>query len=428
MSEPAETTESRTLPGGSDRRWTAIDTNWTLSLFGTAVGAGILFLPMNAGAGGLWTLIVVTALVLPMTYLSHRALSRFVCASRHPDSDITVVAREYFGDTAGKIVGVLYFLSIYPIVLIYGVGITNAIDSTIVNQLGMPSPPRWLLSGVLIALLTAVMVAGERVTMLVTQIIVWPLAFIVMGVSLLLIPEWNLEGQTAVQPPLEMGATVWLTIPVLVFAFSHAAAISQFSVALQRDYGPALAPRKASKILLVVAVALVVFTMTFVFSCTFALGQDGLRAASASNLPVLSYLANVMQSPLISFAGPAIAIAAITSSYFGHYMGASEGARSIARMFLGDARVDAVSPRAQDWLVATFIFTTTWIVAILNPSILDLIDRLSGPVIASILYLMPMYAIHKVPALEPYRGRWSNVFVTIAGLVAVTGIFFGFLN
>ncbi|WHF21291.1 hypothetical protein QJS66_13685 [Kocuria rhizophila] len=32
-----------------------------------------------------------------------------------------------------------------------------------------------------------------------------------------------------------------------------------------------------------------------------------------------------------------------------------------------------------------------------------------------ILYLMPMYAIHKLPALEPYRGKLSNVFVTAAG-------------
>lgn len=29
--------------------WTRSDTTWMLSLFGTAVGAGILFLPINAG-------------------------------------------------------------------------------------------------------------------------------------------------------------------------------------------------------------------------------------------------------------------------------------------------------------------------------------------------------------------------------------------
>lgn len=30
-------------------KWTRYDTRWVLSLFGTAVGAGILFLPIKAG-------------------------------------------------------------------------------------------------------------------------------------------------------------------------------------------------------------------------------------------------------------------------------------------------------------------------------------------------------------------------------------------
>ena len=66
---------------------------WVITLFGTGVGAGILFLPINAGLGGIWPLLIVTILIGPMTYLSHRALSRFVCASPDPGADITVVAR-----------------------------------------------------------------------------------------------------------------------------------------------------------------------------------------------------------------------------------------------------------------------------------------------------------------------------------------------
>jgi serine transporter len=76
-------------------------------------------------------------------------------------------------------------------------------------------------------------------------------------------------------------------------------------------------------------------------------------------------------------------------------------------------------------LIAGFIFFTTWGVAILNPSILGMIETLGGPVIAAILYLMPMYAIHRVPALAKYRGRASNVFVTVAGLVAISAILYG---
>lgn len=62
-----------------------------------------------------------------------------------------------------------------------------------------------------------------------------------------------------------------------------------------------------------------------------------------------------------------------------------------------------------------------------TPSILSLIESLAGPVIAVILYLMPMYAIRRLPRLEPYRGKISNVFVTVAGIVAVSGVVYGLL-
>ena len=49
-----------------------------LGLFGTAIGAGTLFLPINAGLGGFWPLLILAALAFPMTYFSHRGLTRFV--------------------------------------------------------------------------------------------------------------------------------------------------------------------------------------------------------------------------------------------------------------------------------------------------------------------------------------------------------------
>ena len=46
--------------------------------------------------------------------------------------------------------------------MIYGNGITNTVDSFIVNQLGMPSPNRVILSFVLIAILISVMLFSEK--------------------------------------------------------------------------------------------------------------------------------------------------------------------------------------------------------------------------------------------------------------------------
>lgn len=66
---------------------------------------------------------------------------------------------------------------------------------------------------------------------------------------------------------------------------------------------------------------------------------------------------------------------------------------------------------------------TCWFAAYKNPSILGIIECISGPTGAAILLLLPMYAIHKLPVLAPWRGKASNVFVTLIGLITVSAIF-----
>ena len=219
------------------RGWSKQDTTWVISLFGTAVGAGILFLPINAGMGGFWPLVVMALLVGPMTYLAHRGLARFVLSSEQPNADITQVVEEHFGVGAGKLITLLYFFAIYPIVLIYGVGITNTVDSFLVNQLQMSAPPRWILSIVLIMGMMSVMLAGEKLMLKVTEFLVYPLIAILAGISLYLIPDWTGAALEQVPSAKDFATTLWLTIPVLVFSFNHSPAISSFSLAQRRDHG-----------------------------------------------------------------------------------------------------------------------------------------------------------------------------------------------
>lgn len=419
MTNIGETIDTAT----SRRGWNKYDNTWMLSLFGTAVGAGILFLPINAGIGGFWPLVFMVIIIGPMTYLSHRALARFVCSSKNPNADITDVVVEYFGEGAGRAITLLYFLAIYPIVLIYGVGITNTVGSFLENQLGVGPVPRWLLSGVLIAGMMLVMLAGQRVMLAVTEFLVYPLVAILIFLSLYLVPQSNLAAVREVTPLGTALKSIWLTIPVLVFSFNHSPAISQFACAMKRDYGND-ASAKADQILRNTSMMLVGFVMLFVFSCVLALTPAQLAEAKAQNLPILSYLANVNDSAFISYFGPLVAFVAIVSSFFGHYLGAAEGMRGILR---GTVVPDStrMPDKRLNVLIAIFMFLTIWAVAIINPSILGMIETLGGPVIAAILYLMPMYAIHRVPALAKYRGKLSNVFVTTAGLIAMSGILYG---
>jgi serine transporter len=138
---------------------------------------------------------------------------------------------------------------------------------------------------------------------------------------------------------------------------------------------------------------------------------------------VLSYLANHFNNPTIAFVAPLIAFVAIAKSFLGHYIGASEGLKGLVLK-----SGVSVGPRKLNVLTGALMLVVCWIVATLNPSILGMIETLGGPVISALLFLMPMYAIHKVPAMRQYAGKLSNVFVVVAGLVAITALVYSLMQ
>lgn len=392
---------------------------WALSLFGTAVGAGVLFLPINAGMGGFWPLIIMTILVGPMTYFAHRGLARFVLSSKNPGQDITYVVQEHFGKTGGRLITLLYFLAIYPILLIYGVGITNTVISFMEHQMHMAPPPRAVVSFVLIGVMIAIMLTNENFILKVTNWLVYPLIAILFGLTLYLIPHWNGAILREVPSARDFVSTLWLTIPVLVFAFNHSPAISSCAVSHAHHFPQGSdTDREISKTLRQTAVMLVAFVMLFVFSCVLSLTPADLSQAKAQNISILSYLANHFDNPIISYFGPFVAFLAISSSFFGHYFGAREGLEGLVNQLLDKP----IEPKKFQKISAAFFMITLWIVAILNPSILGFIESLSGPVIAMILFIMPMYAIRHVPALQRFRGTPSNVFVVVMGSIAISAV------
>lgn len=424
--------QATNMQAGSDiksAKWNKADTEWVLSLFGTAVGAGVLFLPIKAGLGGFWPLVFLALIAGPMTWLAHRSLARFVLSSKNKDSDITDVVEEHFGKGAAKLITFAYFFAIYPIVLIYGVGITNTFESFIVNQLEIfeivdnvkvSGIPRWLLSGGLILAMTALILFGKELMLKATSALVYPLVFILLGLSLFLIPSWN-TSMVEVAP--DWGSfipVVWLSIPIIVFSFNHSPVISQFAKAQRESYGEN-AVQKTDLICKRAGQMLLGFVMLFVFSCVLSLSPAELAQAKAENISILSYLANVHESKLIQWFGPFVAFAAITSSYFGHYLGAQEGLNGLVKQ-----AVPSMPAKSINTFSVVFIVLTTWVVAIVNPSVLGLIETIGAPMIAAILFLMPMYAIKKVPAMQKYSSnKAANIFTVICGLGAISSVIYG---
>ena len=404
----------------SNSKWNLHDTQWVLSLFGTAVGAGILFLPINIGIGGFWPLIIMACLAFPMTYLAHRGLARFVLSSKQPEADFTDVVEEHFGINAGRLISLLYFLSIFPILLIYGVGLTNTVDSFIVNQLGIESPPRVLLSGVLVGGMISLMLGGEALMLRAFAILVYPLVAILFFLSIYLIPSWQMPDVSVPEFSCFM-KTLWLSIPIIVFSFSHAAAISSF-VHVQRAHYGNNAKMKSEAILKRTSLLLIVFVLLFVFSCVLSLSTEQMVQAKADNVSILSFLANITDNSFIATLGPLVAFIAITSSFLGHFLGARESFNGLV------SKQAHMNPKLVDKIGTVIMFFAIWYCSVINPSILDMMDQLSGPIIAMILFIMPMIAVYKVPSLHKYRNRVSTLFVLTVGSLAVFALIYSMIK
>ena len=96
------TTESIASSQTSLSSWRKSDTTWTLGLFGTAIGAGVLFFPIRAGFGGLIPILVMLVLAYPIAFYCHRALARLCLSGANPSGNITETVGEHFGKTGDQ--------------------------------------------------------------------------------------------------------------------------------------------------------------------------------------------------------------------------------------------------------------------------------------------------------------------------------------
>lgn len=408
--------------GDNDRKPAGSTATWVMTLFGTAVGAGILFLPLDAGKYGFIPLAFATVFILPLVYFSHRTYARIVSGAPKKDhgKDVLELVTKYLGDKKGLVVAIFYWLGIYPTVLIYGVSITNAVNSFIVNQLNGPEVPRPILATLCVGIMTGAFAFGRRPMLWLAQILVYPLIIALAAVSVYLIPRWDFQSFLHYESSAhDFGVLqgILLILPVLVFSFSHMAGLSQFSLDMQPTYGDKT-EKRVSRTELYTAIALVFFTMFFVWSCVLALGADGMEEASAQNVPVLSYFANVTGTPFMQYMTPVLVMCAIITSYFGHMLGTEEGTEYLLKS-AAPQWTERLNPTVLKHGIYVFVFVTVTLVAILNPSIMDLISVVGGIFVVFLVYWLPVYIFKTVPEYKRFgRDPW-NYFVVGMGVLTV---------
>ncbi|EAO5055422.1 transporter [Salmonella enterica] len=405
--------------------WSKDETLWSFALYGTAVGAGTLFLPIQLGSAGAIVLFITALVAWPLTYWPHKALCQFILSSKTSAGEgITGAVTHYYGKKIGSIITALYFIAFFVVVLIYAVAITNSLTEQLAKHIQIDIRIRMLVSFGVVLILNMIFLMGRHVTIRVMGFLVFPLIAYFLFLSLYLTGSWQpslLTGQMSFDS--HTLHQVWISIPVMVFAFSHTPIISTFAIDRRENFGEQ-AMGKCKKIMKVAYLIICLSVLFFVFSCLLSIPPSYIEDARNEGVTILSALSMMPNAPAwLSISGIIVAVVAMSKSFLGTYFGVIEGATEMVRITL--QQVGVKKSRAFNRALSIMLVSgITFIICCINPNAISMIYAISGPLIAMLLFIMPTLSTYLIPALKPYRSV-GNFITLVVGLLCVSVMFFG---
>ncbi|EBS8365016.1 transporter [Salmonella enterica subsp. diarizonae serovar 50:z:-] len=405
--------------------WSKDETLWSFALYGTAVGAGTLFLPIQLGSAGAIVLFITALVAWPLTYWPHKALCQFILSSKTSAGEgITGAVTHYYGKKIGSIITAFYFIAFFVVVLIYAVAITNSLTEQLAKHIHIDIRIRMLVSFGVVLILNMIFLMGRHVTIRVMGFLVFPLIAYFLFLSLYLTGSWQpslLTGQMSFDS--HTLHQVWISIPVMVFAFSHTPIISTFAIDRRENFGEQ-AMGKCKKIMKVAYLIICLSVLFFVFSCLLSIPPSYIEDARNEGVTILSALSMMPNAPAwLSISGIIVAVVAMSKSFLGTYFGVIEGATEMVRTTL--QQVGVKKSRAFNRALSIMLVSgITFIICCINPNAISMIYAISGPLIAMILFIMPTLSTYLIPALKPYRSV-GNFITLVVGLLCVSVMFFG---
>ena len=407
-----------------------IDLQWIFTLFGTAIGAGLLYLPVQAGDSGFWALLTVMIFALPLTYYSHKNMANIVISSE--DGGITDVFTHNLGKFFGLICVILYFFAIFLNMPMYSIGLNNELSNFLLNynltQTNL-STNIWFSFSILMTLL-AIVSLGINIILKFMQFIVVFLITLVVILSIYIIPYWNHSFITDSNFELTQCIIgILMVLPILILSMNHSPVISSL-VVFYKNYVKANNNEekiKIYKILKINALILFIFVLLFVTSCLLSTTATDLARANDNNLSIVTLIQEQHHSTILDILAPMIVFTAIISSFIGCYIGSKEALKYLFKYFFRNVCNKKISESVLNKICIGLIFIVLWICTICNFKILNIIGILVAPTVAFLLYILPVIIIYKNIKCKAYRRVILDSTLFIMGLIIIFGYVIGLL-
>lgn len=403
-------------------KFDSVDVGWIVMSIGMAIGAGIVFLPVQVGIMGLWVFLLSSVIGYPAMYLFQKLFINTLAESKEC-TDYPGVITGYLGKNWGMVLGALYFVMLVIWVLVYSLAITND-SSSYLHSFGVTDTP--LNDNVfyglgLICVLSFIGSKGEKLLFKLSGFMAVTVLSLVAVMGILLISRWDLNNIPAVG---EMGPMIKDAIITLPFTLTSILFIQSLSpmVISYRSHEKSIevARYKSSRAMKIAFTILFVIVFFFAVSFTLAITQEQATEAMNKNISSLAIIAHYFPGSWATITGIVINIFAIVTSFFGVFLAFREACKGLAmNALLRKYDESQINKELVNKSVTVFIILFAWLAIALNAPILSF-TSICSPVFGMVGCLIPAYLVYKVPHLNKYKGLATNLIIMTGILLCIS--------
>lgn len=402
--------------------------SWVLALFGTAVGAGILFLPIQVGQSGFWILLLVAVLIYPTVYLGHCFYGLIPDRAVKEADYVTAVGR-WLPRWAGLLLHLLFISLLLILLIAYSISLTNDLGEFFSTQqwLTLNLGHRvWLSFSILAVLMLLLRFARPMLVRILGGLTLLLIGLLFL-VSVALIPHWDWQvahKALAIPTPFDVLKQFLLLFPLLALSFMFFPLLPSLVQNLRHCIPDPLRRQvRLHKIIGTAVLLLMTFLLAFVVSFMLAISKSNFLAAAQENISALAMLGNLYKGTWLGDLGPAISMTALLTSFLGIFIGYRESMLSLLCHWQQKDDSDKAAFQYENVLYC-LTFVVLWGMSIANVPVMKILGDLAAPLGAIFLLIVPAGVVLFSTGFRTDRGP-AAWFVFGSGIVVVIAYFAG---
>lgn len=272
--------------------FTRYDLGWVVLCIGSAIGSGIVFMPIQIGLKGIWVFLAAMCISYPAVFLLQELYLKTLSQTEKAESYASIISI-YLGKNWGIVLGVCYFVMTSFGIMIYSLAVTY--DSASYLQTfgvteGRLSDHAWY-GLILMSVLVAIAYRGERMLFKVSGPMILGKLIIVVLLGVVMVPYWNFGNITAFPEIHHFIRDVILTVPFVAFSIIFVMLLSPMNIAFRKENSPQVATYRAIRVHRLAYLILIVAILFFAFSFTFSISHEQAVEAFQQNISALAIAA-----------------------------------------------------------------------------------------------------------------------------------------